>query len=103
MLDGDVSEDNLDSVVLSIAATLNVDPSLIEVSLIAIPNFGARKQMSRRAPVSITFRFFVDADKKNDISALIESGSFSNNLQKELYKQNIQASVAFTGPFPVPC
>ena len=93
MLNGDVTKDNLDGIIRSIAAALRVDPSLIEI-------LGSRRQSSRRAPVSITFRLFVDADKKNEISALIESGSFSNNLAMELGRQNIQASVVSTGPFP---
>ena len=96
MLNGDVTKDNLDDITRSIAAALGVDPSLIEIS-----GFDARRQSSRRAPVSITFRLFVDADKRNAISALIESESFSNNLATELGRQNIQASVASTGPFPV--
>jgi len=95
VLNGDVTKDNLDGIIRSIAAALRVDPSLIE-----IPGLGSRRQSSRRAPVSITFRLFVDADKKNEISALIESGSFSNNLAMELGRQNIQASVVSTGPFP---
>ena len=91
-----MTKDNLDGIIRSIAAALGVDPSLIE-----IPVFDARRQSSRRAPVSIPFRLFVVVDKRNAISALIESESFSNNLAMELGRQNIQASVASTGPFPV--
>jgi len=96
VLNGDVTKDNLDGIIRSIAAALGVDPSLIE-----IPGFDARRQSSRRAPVSITFRLFIDADKQKAISAIIESESFSNKLAMELGRQNIQASVASTGLFPV--
>jgi len=96
VLNGDVTRDNLDGIIRSIAAALSVDPSLVEII-----GVDARRQISRRAPVSITFRLFVHADKQNAISAIIESESFSNNLAMELDRQNIQATVASTGPFPV--
>ena len=94
MLDGDLTEDNLEGIIRSLAASLGVDPSLIE-----IPGFATvtRRQSSRRAPVSITFKLFVDAKKQSEISALIQSESFSNILAEALKNEEIQASVASTG------
>ena len=95
VLEGNVTEDNLDAIIRSIAETLGVDPSLIE-----IPGFSSRRQPSRRAPVSITFKLFVDAEKQKEISALIESGAFSDILAKKLNKQDITASVVSSGTVP---
>jgi len=95
VLEGKVTEDNLDAIIRSIAETLGVDPSLIEIS-----GFSTRRQPSRRAPVSITFKLFVDAEKQKEISALIESGAFSDILAKKLNKQDITASVVSSGTVP---
>ena len=95
VLEGKVTEDNLDAIIRSIAETLGVDPSLIEIS-----GFSTRRQPSRRAPVSITFKMFVDAEKQKEISALIESGAFSDILAKKLNKQDITASVVSSGTVP---
>jgi len=95
VLEGNVTEDNLDAIIRSIAETLGVDPSLIE-----IPGFSTRWQSSRRAPVSITFKLFVDAEKQREICALIESGAFSDILAKNLNKQDITAFVVSSGTMP---
>lgn len=88
----ELTEDNLEAIIRSLAASLGVDPSLIEIA-----GFPTRRQSSRRAPVSITFKLFLDAERQKEISALIESGSFSNLLAEALGKQDIQASVVSTG------
>ena len=95
VLEGNVTEDNLDAIIQSIATSLRIDPSLIE-----IPGFSTQKRPSRRAPVSITFKLFVDAEKQKEISALIESGAFSDILAKNLNKQDIKASVVSSGTVP---
>jgi len=94
VLDGDLTKDNLEGIIRSLAAALGVEPSLIEIPVFATVT---RRQSTRRAPVSITFKLFVDTEKQNEIRALIQSESFSNILAMKLDKEDIEASVASTG------
>ena len=98
MLQGDLNEAHLGIIIKSIAESLGVDSGMVECD-----GFDqlSRRQVGRRAPVSMTFKVYVDSEQKNKISDLIQSDRFSELLADQLDHNDVMASVDSVGKVQV--
>jgi hypothetical protein len=98
VLDGKLDETQLQNIKKSFADTLGVPPEMVECD--GFDPSGARRT-SRRAPVSITFKVYVDPAQQAAVSNLIESDRFSDLLAAELIKNDVAAAVTGVGKVQV--
>lgn len=93
VLNGDLDRDNLADIADSIADSIGLPVSLVEID----PASFTDRRSARREPISLTFRLYVDSTKEEEIKRMVGSGSFATILAENLDHRGVHASISGIG------